>query len=105
MPFLFFQEESEVSLGVASFTGGSICEDFEVKDSKSCGWSTPSAWGFIASWLRDCSQLLSSTLLTGSSFHLAVFEQSVPFLLHITVLTPYVVEQQLDSLECINIPS
>lgn len=27
------------------------------------------------------------------------------FLLHITVLTPYVVEQQLDSLECINIPS
>lgn len=44
-------------------------------------------------------------LLTGSSFHLTVFEQSVPFLLHITVLTPYVVEQQLDSLECINIPS
>lgn len=63
MPFLFFQEESEVSLGVASFTGGSICEDFEVKDSKSCGWSTPSAWGFIASWLRDCSQLLSSTFI------------------------------------------
>lgn len=57
MPLLFFQEGSEVSLGVASFTGGSICEDSEVEYSKSCGSSTSSAWGFIASCIVQSSSV------------------------------------------------
>ena len=58
-----------------------------------------------SSWIFDIFQVprTVSFLLAGSSFHLGMFEQCN--LLCISILMPYVVGQQLDVLEWVEISS